>query len=123
MATRRQRRVSELLHQEVSNLLQFNTSDPRIGFVTVTEVDISPDLKEATIYVSMLSGDAKETLAGLESAASFFRRELGQKLELRYTPNLRFKLDKSIAYGQKIESLLSTIDIPPEIEDDPAQDD
>jgi ribosome-binding factor A len=125
MASRRQRRVADLIHEEISNLLQFQTRDPRIGFVTVTEVAVSPDLKEATIYVSLFSDSRaaeKEVLAGLESAKSFFRHELGQKVNLRYTPDLTFKLDKSLAYAERIEGLLSTIEIPPEPENKPETD-
>lgn len=114
MPSKRQRRVAELIHKEVSNRLLFNTHDPRIGFVTVTSVEITPDLKTATIYVSLLDGDETEVLAGLESATSFFRRELGRKIKLRYTPVLQFKLDQSLVYGEQIEALLSQIDIPSE---------
>ncbi|HFB52289.1 MAG TPA: 30S ribosome-binding factor RbfA [Anaerolineae bacterium] len=113
MASRRQQRVAELLHQEISILLEFHTQDPRIGFVTVTEVEITPDLKNATVFITTLTDDERETLAGLASATSFFRRELARKLKLRYTPTLTFKIDPSAAYGQKIESLLAKIDIPP----------
>ncbi len=114
MASRRQHRVAELIHQEFSNILQFEIRDPRIGFATVTEVEVSPDLKVATIYVSLLTGDETEALAGLENAIPFARRELGRKLNLRYTPELRFQIDSSAAYAQKIDTLLSEVEIPPE---------
>ncbi len=122
MASRRQQRVAELLHQEISILLEFHTQDPRIGFVTVTEVEVTPDLKDATVFITVLTDDERETLVGLASATSFFRRELARKLKLRYTPTLTFKIDPSVAYGQKIESLLAEIDIPP-ADDAPAADD
>lgn len=122
MATRRQKRVAELIHHELSNLLTFQTQDPRIGFVTITEVEITPDLKAAKVYVSVFSDDEQESLAGLESAISFFRRELARKMQLRYTPTLKFEVDRSVAYGSKIETILSKIDIPPE-EDDAIPDD
>ena len=114
MATRRQQRVAELIHKEISNSLQFNIHDPRIGFVTVTRVTVTPDLKEATIFVSLLSGGEKETLVGLESAVPYLKRELGRQLRLRYTPALHFKVDHSQAYSEKIDTLLAQIDIPPE---------
>ncbi len=109
MASRRQHRVAELIHHEFSNILQFEIRDPRIGFATVTEVEVSPDLKVATIYVSLLTGDEAESLDGLEHAAPFARRELGRKLKLRYTPELRFQIDSSAAYAQKIDTLLKAV--------------
>jgi ribosome-binding factor A len=120
MASRRQQRVADLIHEEISKLLQFETRDPRIGFVTVTAVEVSPDLKEAVIHISLYSdnkADERDALLGLESAAPFFRHELGRKLHLRFTPNLAFKLDKTLAYAERIDELLSTIDIPPETDE------
>lgn len=118
MTTRRQERVAELLHKEISNLLQFDTSDPRIGFVTVTDVEVSPDLKEMTVYLSLLSGDVKETFAGLKSATPYFRRELARRVNLRNTPDLRFKMDQSLAYSEKIHTILSSLTIPPESDEE-----
>ncbi len=116
MASRRQQRVAELIHEEISKLLQFEIRDPRIGFSTVTDVDVSPDLKTATIYVSIMVGDEAEALSGLNSAIPFCRRELSRRVKLRYAPELRFELDRSSAYAHKIDTLLSGIDIPPEEE-------
>lgn len=111
MASRRQRQVAELLHEEISNLLQFNTRDPRLGFVTVTDVEVSPDLRVAWVYITVLgdSSDEETTLQGLASAAKFFRHELGQSLKLRFIPELNFKLDKSLEYGLHIDQLLDTV--------------
>jgi ribosome-binding factor A len=111
MASRRQRQVAELLHEEISRIIQHETKDPRLGFVTVTGVDVSPDLRQARVYVSVLGdkADIKNTLAGLTSAASYFRRLLGQSLSLRYIPELTFKLDTSLEYGLHIDALLDTI--------------
>lgn len=111
MASRRQRQVGELLHEEISRIIQHETKDPRLGFVTVTGVDVSPDLHQARVYVSVLGDkvDVKNTLAGLTSAARYFRRLLGQSLSLRYIPELSFKLDTSLEYGLHIDALLDTI--------------
>jgi ribosome-binding factor A len=111
MVSRRQRQVAELLHEEISQLIQHATRDPRLGFVTVTGVDVSPDLRLARVYVTVLGdeADAKSTLEGLVSAAGYFRHEMRQSLSLRYIPELNFKLDKSLEYGMRIESLLDTI--------------
>ena len=118
MASRRQQRVAKLIHQEISNALQFNIQDPRIGFITVTDVDVSPDLRLAVVYVSVFQDDELEVLDGLNSAVPFLRRELGQNLNLRYTPELQLKVDHSVAYGQKIDTLLAEIDIPPDAENE-----
>ncbi len=111
MATRRQRQVAELLHQEISQLIQYRAHDPRLGFVTVTGVEVSSDLTFARIYISVL-GDESEvesTFEGLVSASSYFRRELGQSLSLRHVPQLEFELDTSLEYGMRIDNLLDQI--------------
>ena len=112
MASRRQRQVAELLHQEISQLIQYRAQDPRLGFVTVTGVEVSPDLSYAKVYVTVLGdeADARSTLAGLESASGYFRRELGHSLTLRYVPKLVFLLDTSLERGMQIDSLLDKID-------------
>jgi ribosome-binding factor A len=111
MASRRQRKVAELLHEEISRLIQYQTRDPRLEFVTVTDVEVSPDLRQAWVYVTARGDEAKaqDTLAGLASASGYFRYKLGQSLSLRYIPELTFKLDTSLAYGLRIENLLDTI--------------
>jgi ribosome-binding factor A len=111
MATRRQKQVAELLHQEISQLIQYRTQDPRLGFVTVTDVEISPDLRQARVYVTVLGNDvdAQSTLEGLASASGYFRRELGQSLALRYVPQLSFQLDTSLEYGMHIDKILDSI--------------
>ncbi|MEW5960186.1 MAG: 30S ribosome-binding factor RbfA [Chloroflexota bacterium] len=111
MASRRQRQVAELLHQEISQLIQYRTQDPRLGFVTVTGVEVSPDLSYAKVYVTVLGdeADVQSTLAGLESASGYFRRELGQVLTLRYVPKLVFKLDTSLEQGMQIDNLLDRL--------------
>lgn len=112
MASRRQRQVGELLHEEISRILQHETKDPRLGFITVTGVEVSPDLRQAQVYITILDDDKleiKNTLAGLTSATSYFRRLLGQSLSLRHVPDLHFKLDTSLAYGMRIDSLLDEI--------------
>jgi ribosome-binding factor A len=123
---KRRRRISELIHEEISNILQFEIRDPRIGFVTVTEVEISADLTIATVYVSLLTADEEERqeiLAGLESATPFLKYTLGQRVKLRHTPELCFKIDNSLAYAERIYDLLAEIDIPPQGDEDGIDDD
>jgi len=111
MASRRQRQVGELLHEEISRIIQREAKDPRLGFVTVTGVEVSPDLRQARVYVSVLGDDAeaKSTLAGLTSAARYFRSLLRESLSLRYIPDLSFKLDTSLEQGLRIDALLDRI--------------
>ena len=111
MATRRQRQVAELLHEEISLLIQRRARDPRLGFVTVTGVEVSADLRVAHIYVSVLgNGDeVDESLASLGRAAGFFRHELGTSLSLRYLPELNFRLDDSLERGLRIDQLLDSL--------------
>jgi ribosome-binding factor A len=111
MASRRQRQVAELLHEEVSQLIQHDSRDPRLGFVTVTGVDVTPDLRLARVYVTVLGdeADARETLTGLASAAGYFRHRLKQLISLRYIPELSFKLDTSLEHGMRIDKLLDSI--------------
>jgi|Deesub1362B_J571_1020462.scaffolds.fasta_scaffold01714_4 ribosome-binding factor A len=122
MASRRQRRVGELLHEEISELLESKVRDPRLGFVTVTGVEVSPDLRLAHVYVSTLGNEKRkqEVLEGLRSAKGFIRREIGSRLRLRYIPDLIFHLDKSLELGDRIEKLfqrLSEEETPDESED------
>ena len=105
-------RVNHLIRQEVSQLLQRQVKDPRLGsFVTVTEVATSPDLKYARVYVSRIgSGDEKqETLDGLAAAAGFLRNELARRLELRRIPELRFQWDNSIERGARLLDLIDEV--------------
>jgi ribosome-binding factor A len=123
MSTRRQRQVAELLHQEISLLIQRQVRDPRLGFVTVTDVEVTPDLRLAHIYVSVMGGDdeAQQALAGLKSAAGFFRHELGSALSLRFVPELSFRLDRSLEQGLRIDQLLDSL--PAEAPADADEDD
>ncbi len=111
MSSRRQRQIAGLLHQEISLLIQRQVRDPRLGLVTVTDVEVTPDLRLAHIYVSVMGGDdeVKQALAGLKSAAGFFRHELGSALSLRFVPELSFRLDKSLEQGLHIDRLLDSL--------------
>jgi ribosome-binding factor A len=105
-------RVNHLIRQEVSQLLQRQVKDPRLGsFVSVTEVSTSPDLKYAKIYVSRIGGgeEKQETLDGLAAAAGFLRNELARRLELRRIPELRFQWDNSIERGARLLNLIDEV--------------
>ncbi|MBO2945710.1 30S ribosome-binding factor RbfA [Paenibacillus sp. F411] len=111
MAKIRTGRVGEQIKKELSQLIQTELKDPRIGFITVTGVDVTSDLSQAKIYLSVL-GDQEQkaaSLKGLEKANGFLRSELGKRIRLRHVPELIFKFDESIEYGSRIEKLLGEI--------------
>jgi len=99
------------LHEEISLLIQRRVRDPRLGFVTVTGVEVSPDLRVAHVYVSVLGSDddVQRSLESLRRAAGFFRRELGASLSLRYLPELNFRPDDTLERGFRIDRLLDSL--------------
>ncbi|WP_127576467.1 30S ribosome-binding factor RbfA [Paenibacillus barengoltzii] len=111
MAKNRTGRVGEQIKKELSVLIQSELKDPRIGFVTVTGVDVTNDLSQAKVYLSVFGDEEQknESLKGLEKATGFLRSEIGKRIRLRHTPELIFKIDESIAYGSRIEKLLGEI--------------
>ncbi len=112
MGELRIRKIQEFIKQEVSRIILQELKDPRLGFVTVTDVRITGDLREATVYVSLFGRDEekKNTLAALAKANGFIRSEVGKRLGIRYSPQIGFKEDQSLDYGMKIEKILHTID-------------
>ncbi len=107
MIPRTQRLASELKHQ-IGRIVHDELKDPRIGFVTVTHVEITPDLQFAKVFFSVL-GDKREKDAakkGLESAGGFIKRLIGQRVKMRYSPELKFVLDESYEYAQHIDEIL-----------------
>lgn len=112
MKTRRQRRVNELLKETLSNLIQYELSDPRLGMLTVTEVDVSPDLRHAHVHVSPLGSDEekREALQALRHARGYIRREIALRVDLKFTPDLSFHLDESIERGSRILRLIEEIE-------------
>ena len=108
MAGKRPERIAEQIKEEVSQIVLGGMQDQRIGFVTVTDAEVSPDLRYARIYVSIL-GSAKqvaESMAALNAATGFIRRQLGRGLRLRYIPNLHFVHDETIETAARIEEIL-----------------
>ncbi len=114
--TRRTERIGEQLRGELSRLLRDEVSDPRIGMLTLTRVDVSPDLAQALVFWSLFDPRAagrEETLEkigkGLESAASFLRRRVAQQLDLRRSPALEFRYDPSLELGADTLDLLREV--------------
>ena len=105
-------KLQELIKQEMSKMLLKELKDPRIGFVTVTDVEMTGDLREAKIYVSVMGDEekVKSSLEGLNSALGFIRREIGQRVRLRFTPEISFALDTSLDYGDHIQKLLLQVE-------------
>ncbi|TLM69372.1 MAG: 30S ribosome-binding factor RbfA [Deltaproteobacteria bacterium] len=114
MPSQRAQRVGETIQQEISALLLRGLKDPRIGFVTITGVEMTPDLHLARIYYTVMGDEAarKASAAGLKSSIPFIRQQLGRQLRMKYTPDLIFQYDSSIEYGSRIESLLRDVHVP-----------
>jgi len=108
---RRVERLNQLLREELSNLIRRELQDPRIGSVTVTGVEVTPDLRHATVYVRTLRSEPpmEETLAGLASAEGYLRGLLGKELHLRRIPELRFEEDRTLDRARRIEALLDEV--------------
>ncbi|WP_040572352.1 30S ribosome-binding factor RbfA [Selenomonas flueggei] len=111
MSKVRVEKVQELMKQEISDIIFNELKDPRIGFVTVTSVACTEDLREAKIYVSVMGDEkkARDTLNGLNSSLGFVRREIGKRIRLRFTPEISFALDTSLNYSDHIQRLLNEI--------------
>ncbi|HEX6059617.1 MAG TPA: 30S ribosome-binding factor RbfA [Gemmatimonadaceae bacterium] len=110
--SRRPDRVAEAIREEVASFLQEGAKDPRIvGLVTVTGVDVTRDLRQAKVFVSIMGSDAERaaTFEGLESVASFLRLRVGKALRLRIAPDIQFRADQSVAHAARIEQLLAQI--------------
>jgi len=121
MTSPRIARLRELFKEEASLILQRHMKDPRVGFVSVTDVELSGDLRHAKIFVSVY-GDAAEktrTMAALASAQGFVRTALARRIPLRYFPQVHFEIDESIERGARVERLLRQVK-PPDRPRDPA---
>jgi len=114
MSEQRANRVAEEIKREVSDILRKDIKDPRLSglsLISVTDVDVSRDLRYASVYVSVLGGEdeVKQAFLTLKKATGFIRSEIGRRIRLRYAPELTFQLDRSIAYGAHINRLLNEL--------------
>ncbi|MGH7321975.1 MAG: 30S ribosome-binding factor RbfA [Candidatus Rokuibacteriota bacterium] len=111
MQGKRLDRVNQLIKEEISLLLQRELKDPRLGFVTVTDVEVSKDLRTARVYVSVLGTDEQwqASLAALESARGFIRNWLAPRLRTRSVPHLSFHPDRSMAHAARIQEVLERL--------------
>lgn len=101
-------RVGEQMKKEIGDIISRKIKDPRVGFVTVTDVEVTGDLQQAKVYISVLGDEQQreDTLKGLAKAKGFIRTEIGQRIRLRKTPELIFEFDETMAYGNRINSLI-----------------
>lgn len=108
MASRRVEQVAGLLRTELSEVVRREVQDPRVGFITITAVDVSPDLKNARVFVSCLGTgeEQRQSLRALRHASGFLRATLGGRLHLRAVPHLDFKLDSSMAEAEEVQRVL-----------------
>ncbi|MGM0239307.1 30S ribosome-binding factor RbfA [Enterococcus sp. AZ103] len=112
MPNYRDRRVAQEILKEVNDILRKRVRDPRLQDVNITDVHVTGDLQQATIFYSLLSekaSDKQKAQAGLDKAKGLIRRELGQALSIYKTPELFFELDESVEYGSKIDQMLRNL--------------
>jgi ribosome-binding factor A len=111
MASKRIARLNEQLKREIAEMVRTDVRDPRVGLVSVTGVQVATDLGSARVFVRVLGGDRERaaSLEGLEAAAPFLRRALGQVLHIRRIPELRFLEDRSMEQARRIEQILSEV--------------
>jgi len=113
--SRRSQRVADVVRAELSRLILLEAHDKDLHMATITDVEMPPDLRSARVYYSCLGGEEEREKAAeaLRRAAGFLRREIGQRCQLRYAPELHFILDRSLERGARIEELLQQV-LPPE---------
>lgn len=117
---RRMERVNGLLREEIAGLLASQVNDPRLkGLITVTQVRTASDLRSARVYVSVMGNDAirQEALEGIQSSASYLRRELRNRVSLRYVPFMTFVLDDAMVEADRLMKIIDDLDVPGETGD------
>jgi ribosome-binding factor A len=115
MPSRRVERLNHIMREEISDLLQRGINDPRLTrFISITRVDVSQDVKQAKVFVSVLGDDSekKDAIRGFIAAGGFIRKELGRRIPIRSIPELSFALDESIASGERVLSIIKQVSEP-----------
>jgi ribosome-binding factor A len=122
--TIKQSRMNERIREILSELLMFETKDPRLAGLTVTEVSLDREMQFADVYVNALGEEERrdEVLDALERAKGFLRRELGRRIHTRRTPELRFNWDDTFEHAERVDRLLDSLDIPPPDADEAPDD-
>jgi ribosome-binding factor A len=103
--------VQEAIRQEISRIVQFEMKDPRLGFVTITKVELTKDLRYARVYFSVLGDDKAKnlTLKGLNSAKGYIKGLIADRIKLRFTPEISFRIDESLRHVKHIEDILDKL--------------
>lgn len=122
MSTRRQAQVADFLQEEISAIMRREMNDPRLGMASITRVEMSPDLRYARVFVSVLGSQEEQqaTLKGLQHAAGYIRHLLKPRMHIRHIPQLVFKEDHSLEHAAEIARTLRVLDLPPESPPDAA---
>ena len=107
----RSQRVVEQIRRELAELIRLEVKDPRVGFITLTDVEITPDYAHAKVYFTSMTGEADvpEILQGLRRASGFLRRELGRRVRIHTTPELHFHYDRSVEQGSRLSKLIDEV--------------
>ena len=110
----RQDQLSEVIGRELSDLIRTRMKDPRVGFASITAVELSADLRHAKVFVSVMGEEQEQraTLVALQHASGYLRHELAQRLTVRHTPDIAFRLDQSIAHGAHLLDLINQVSTP-----------
>jgi ribosome-binding factor A len=111
MASTRQRRVQELLVKDISEIIRRELKDPDVGFVTITDAEVTPDLRHARVFFSVLGNEAQRVKTGkaLNRAAGFIRSQFAHRAQLRFVPDLKFEFDSALEQGMRITELLAKV--------------
>jgi ribosome-binding factor A len=109
--TTRQERVKELLKIEISDIIRREIKDPRLGFVTITDAEVSKDMRHARVYISVYGDERQkeESLAILQKVAGYMRGEFGRRVSMKIIPEISFKLDTAVEHGARIFELLQQV--------------
>ena len=107
----RSQRVTEQIRRELAELIRLEVKDPRVGFITLTDVEITPDYAHAKVFFTSMTGEEglTEILAGLRRASGFLRRELGRRVRIHTTPELHFHYDSSVERGSRMSQLIDEV--------------
>jgi len=111
VSRQRAQRLAELLKEEIADILLKEIKDPRIGFVSVTDIEVSNDLRHAGVYVSVLGNedDRKNSMEGLEKATGYIRKLIGERIKVYHTPEIIFKYDRSLEHGIHISRIIDEL--------------
>lgn len=121
MSSTRNARIAEEIRKEISDIISNKLKDPRVsGMISITKTSLTKDMRYAKVYISVLGNDEdkNQVLAGLRNASGFIRKEIGQRIKIRYTPEIIFEIDNSIEYGMRISNILKEISKKEEIKDE-----